>query len=52
LQVADVVGGDLKAYLKAALAPGPLNLLCGAGSFGKIWSACGPREIQHRINTD
>jgi hypothetical protein len=46
LQVADVVGGELQAYLKDALAPGPLSLLCNAGNFGKIWSACGQREIQ------
>jgi hypothetical protein len=25
---------------------GQVNLLCGAGNFGKIWSACGQREIQ------
>jgi len=32
---------------------GPLNLACGGGSFGKIWSACGPHEIKYtewRIN--
>jgi hypothetical protein len=46
-QVADVVGGGLQAYFKGAFAPGPLNLLCGAGNFGKIWSACGQRKIQH-----
>ena len=47
LQVADVVRGELQAYLKGDLAPGSLNLLCGAGNFGKIWSACGQREIHH-----
>jgi hypothetical protein len=24
-----------------------LNLLCGAGNFGQIWSACGQHEIQY-----
>jgi len=46
VHVADV-GGELMAYLKGALAPGPLTLLCGAGNFSKIWSACGQHEIQH-----
>jgi len=27
--------------------PGLLNLLCGVGSFGKIWSACSQYEIQY-----
>jgi len=27
--------------------PVPINLLCGAGNFGKIWSACGQHEIQY-----
>jgi hypothetical protein len=28
-------------------AAGPLTLLCGAGNFGKIWSACRQHEIQY-----
>jgi hypothetical protein len=28
-------------------AAGLLNLLCGAGNFGKIWPACGQHEIQY-----
>ena len=47
LHVADAVGGELKAYLRGALAPGPLSLSYGADNFGKIWSACGQHEIQH-----
>jgi hypothetical protein len=26
---------------------GPLNLLCGAGKFEKIWSTCGQHEMQY-----
>jgi hypothetical protein len=51
LQVAAVVGEELKAYPKGALAPGPFNLLCGAGNFGKTWSACGQHEIQYTEQT-
>jgi hypothetical protein len=29
--------------------PGLLNLLCGAGNFGKILSTCGQREIQNTV---
>jgi len=28
--------------------PGPLNLLCDADNFSKIWIAWGQHEIQHR----
>jgi hypothetical protein len=32
---------------KIFVRPDPLSPLCGAGNFGKIWSACGQREIQY-----
>jgi hypothetical protein len=31
---------------------GLLNLLCGAGIFGKIWSACGQYEIQYTMENE
>jgi len=32
---------------KIFVRPDPLSHLCGAGNFGKLWSACGQREIQY-----
>jgi len=32
---------------KIFVRPDPLSPLCGAGNFGKLWSACGQREIQY-----
>jgi hypothetical protein len=31
---------------QSASKQGLLNLLCGAGNFSKIWSACSQHEIQ------
>ena len=36
---------DIEVYFSGASL---INLLCGAGNFGKIWSTCGQHEIQYR----
>jgi hypothetical protein len=33
--------------LRLWISVGPLNILCGAGNLGKIWSACVQHEIQY-----
>jgi hypothetical protein len=41
---------NLSSLLQVAVeyltTPRPLNILCGAGNFGKIWYACGQRGLQ------
>jgi hypothetical protein len=37
----------MKYSVMGRSVPGPLNLICGAGNFGKIWPACRQHEIQH-----